>query len=78
MRFFRAVRTSLAKRAPTLPGSPSNSITPSARPSRVIAPKDVMDIFAAAGLPKPDISILSDELLAEVRAFRNATWPSMQ
>ncbi len=28
---------------------------------------EVMDIFAAAGLRKPDISILSDEFLAEVR-----------
>ena len=27
----------------------------------------VVDIFAAAGLKKPDISILSDEFLAEVR-----------
>lgn len=27
-----------------------------------------MDVFAAAGLRKPDISILSDEFLAEVRA----------
>ncbi len=27
-----------------------------------------MDVFAAAGLQKPDISILSDEFLAEVRA----------
>lgn len=28
-----------------------------------------MDIFAAAGLAKPDVSILSDEFLAEVRAM---------
>jgi len=28
---------------------------------------EVVDIFAAAGLKKPDISILSDEFLAEVR-----------
>jgi type I restriction enzyme R subunit len=28
---------------------------------------EVIDIFAAAGLKKPDISILSDEFLAEVR-----------
>jgi type I restriction enzyme R subunit len=28
-----------------------------------------MDIFAAAGLQKPDISILSDEFLAEVRGM---------
>src|SRR5207249_3477634 len=29
----------------------------------------VVDIFAAAGLKKPDISILSDEFLAEVRGM---------
>jgi type I restriction enzyme R subunit len=33
--------------------------------SRAIAPEGVVDIFAAAGLEKPDISILSDEFLAE-------------
>ena len=32
-----------------------------------IAPGEVMDVFAAAGLQKPDISLLSDEFLAEVR-----------
>jgi len=36
--------------------------------SRAIAPdREVIDVFAAAGLEKPDISILSDEFLAEVR-----------
>ena len=28
-----------------------------------------MDIFAAAGLDKPDISVLSDEFLAEVQGM---------
>jgi type I restriction enzyme R subunit len=37
--------------------------------SRAVAPEGVMDIFAAAGLQKPDISILSDEFLAEVRGM---------
>jgi len=35
--------------------------------SRAIAPEGVVDIFAAAGLGSPDISILSDEFLAEVQ-----------
>jgi type I restriction enzyme R subunit len=34
--------------------------------SSAVAPKGVIDIFEAAGLKKPDISILSDEFLAEV------------
>jgi type I restriction enzyme R subunit len=34
--------------------------------SRAVVSDQVVDIFAAAGLKKPDISILSDEFLAEV------------
>jgi type I restriction enzyme R subunit len=34
---------------------------------QAIPPGEVIDIFAAAGLPKPDLSILSEEFLAEVR-----------
>ena len=37
--------------------------------SRAVAPQGVLDIFAAAGLDKPDTSILSDEFLAEVRGM---------
>ncbi len=35
--------------------------------SRAVISGEVIDIFAAAGLKKPDISILSDEFLLEVR-----------
>jgi hypothetical protein len=35
--------------------------------SGAIAPEGIIDIFEAAGLQKPDISILSDEFLAEIR-----------
>ena len=37
--------------------------------SRAVASEGVIDIFAAAGLEKPDISILSDDFLAEVRGL---------
>jgi type I restriction enzyme R subunit len=37
--------------------------------SGAIVPGKVIDIFSAAGLPKPDISILSEEFLAEVRGI---------
>ncbi len=37
--------------------------------SRAVAREGVVDIFAAAGLAKPDISILSDDFLAEVRGM---------
>ncbi len=35
--------------------------------SKAVSSNEVIDIFAAAGLKKPDISILSDEFLVEVR-----------
>ncbi|HPI18369.1 MAG TPA: DUF3387 domain-containing protein, partial [Mesotoga sp.] len=37
--------------------------------SRAVSSDEVIDIFAAAGLRKPDISILSDEFLAEVKGM---------
>jgi type I restriction enzyme, R subunit len=37
--------------------------------SGAVASEGVVDIFAAAGLKKPDISILSDEFLAEVQGM---------
>ena len=37
--------------------------------SRAVAPEGVIDIFEAAGLDSPDISILSEEFLAEVRGM---------
>lgn len=37
--------------------------------SRAVASEGVIDIFAAAGLKKPDISVLSDEFLAEIRGM---------
>jgi type I restriction enzyme, R subunit len=37
--------------------------------SKAISADGVVDIFAAAGLKKPDISILSDEFLAEVKGL---------
>ena len=35
--------------------------------SKVVAFEEVVDILAAAGLKRPDISILSDEFLEDVR-----------
>ena len=39
-----------------------------------MASEGVLDIFSAAGLEKPDISVLSDEFLAEVRANVTIDW----
>jgi len=66
--FFQAVQAVLAKRAPG-EARPDEELDHAVRQiiSRAVAPEGVVDIFAAAGLAKPDISILSDEFLAEVR-----------
>ena len=68
--FFQAVQAVLAKRAPG-DARPEEDLDHAVRQiiSRAVAPEGVVDIFAAAGLQKPDISILSDEFLAEVRGM---------
>ncbi|TCO77510.1 type I restriction enzyme R subunit [Plasticicumulans lactativorans] len=68
--FFQAVQAVLAKRAPG-DARPEEEIDHAVRQiiARAVAPEGVIDIFAAAGLAKPDISILSEEFLAEVRGM---------
>jgi type I restriction enzyme R subunit len=68
--FFQAVQAVLAKRAPGEARS-DEDLDHAVRQiiSRAVAPEGVIDIFAAAGLQKPDISILSDEFLSEVRGM---------
>lgn len=66
--FFQAVRASLAKSTAKDPKSEEDLDHAIQQiVSRAVAPGGVVDIFAAAGLKKPDISILSDEFLDEVR-----------
>ncbi|TAM99107.1 MAG: type I restriction endonuclease subunit R [Rhodanobacteraceae bacterium] len=68
--FFQAVASGLAKRAPG-DAKPEEDLDQAVRQiiSRAVAPEGVVDIFAAAGLKTPDISILSDGFLAEVRGM---------
>ena len=68
--FFQAVRTALSKQAGPDPRS-EEELDLAVRQiiSRAVASEGVLDIFAAAGLEKPDISVLSDEFLAEVRGM---------
>ena len=68
--FFQAVQSVLTKRAST-EARPEEDLDHAVRQiiSRAVASEGVIDIFAAAGLEKPDISILSDEFLAEVRGM---------
>ena len=69
--FLQAVRSVLAKRAAG-EARPEEELDYAIRQivSRAVASEGVVDIFAAAGLEKPDISILSEEFLAEVRGMR--------
>ena len=68
--FFQHVQAVLAKRAAGT-GKPEEDLNHAVRQlvSRAVASEGVIDIFAAAGLEKPDISILSDEFLVEVRGL---------
>ena len=68
--FFQAVQSVLSKRSPAEVRS-QEELDHAVRQiiSRAVTSEGVIDIFAAAGLDKPDISILSDEFLAEVRGM---------
>jgi type I restriction enzyme R subunit len=68
--FFQAVRSAIARK------SPDRKLTEEGLEqaikqivSRAIAADEPVDIFSEAGLKKPDISILSDEFLAEVKGM---------
>ncbi len=68
--FFQAVRAVLAKSTPG-ERKTDEELEHAIRQiiSKAVVSDEVIDIFAAAGLKKPDISILSDEFLAEVRGM---------
>jgi type I restriction enzyme R subunit len=68
--FFQAVRAVLAKSTPGERRT-DEELDLAIRQiiSRAVVSDEVVDIFAAAGLRKPDISILSDEFLADVRGM---------
>ena len=66
--FFQAIRAALAK------SSTGSGVTQQERElaiqqivSRAVVSTEIVDILAAAGIKSPDISILSDEFLAEVQ-----------
>jgi type I restriction enzyme R subunit len=65
--FFQAVRTVLTKSV-IQQHRPEEALDNAIRQivSRAVSSGEVVDIFAAAGLKKPDISILSEEFLREV------------
>ncbi len=68
--FFQAVRAVLAKSTPG-ERKTDEQLDLAIRQiiSKAVVSDEVVDIFAAAGLKKPDISILSDEFLADIRGM---------
>ncbi|KJJ85520.1 restriction endonuclease subunit R [Candidatus Omnitrophus magneticus] len=68
--FFQAVRARIAKYE-TGTGKTEDEMDSAIKQiiSRAIASDKVIDIFEAAGIKKPDISILSDEFLADVKGM---------
>ena len=68
---FQHVRAALAKRDRS-DAKPEEDLDHAVRQivSRAVAEDGVVDIFAAVGLSKPDVSILSEKFLLEVRGMR--------
>jgi len=67
--FFQEVRAALVKATGDETGRSQYEVEAAVRQlvSKAVASTEVVDIFAAAGMDRPDISILSDEFLEEVK-----------
>jgi len=70
--FFQAVKARLTKFEPTGSGKSDAEIETAIRQivDRAVVVDGVIDIFDAAGIKKPDISILSDDFLEEIRDMK--------
>ena len=68
--FFQTIRAAFMKATPT-EGRTQEELDTAVRQivSKAVAAGEVVDIFASIGLKSPDISILSDEFLQEVRGL---------
>ena len=70
--FFQAIQAQLTKRADSEGKDIDLEAAVQQLVSRaVVADGQVIDVFAAAGLKKPDISILSEEFLKEVQGIKH-------
>lgn len=67
--FFQAVKARLAKFDSTSEGKTNEEIETTIRQviDKALVSEQVIDVFDAAGIKKPDISILSDEFLMELK-----------
>jgi type I restriction enzyme R subunit len=68
--FFQTVRAALAKPTPRSAGSAQErDLAIQQIVSRAVVSTEIVDILQAAGMQTPDISVLSDEFLAEVQGM---------
>ncbi len=71
--FFQAVKARLSKFDSTGGGKTNEDIETTIRQviDRALVSEQVIDVFDAAGIKKPNISILSDDFLAELKDYRH-------
>jgi len=71
--FFQAVKAALMKSSGSSTKTPDqlDAAVRQLVSGAITTDGKIIDVFTAAGLPKPDISILSDQFLAEVRGLKH-------
>jgi len=71
--FFQAVKARLSKFDSTGESSSNEALETTIRQviDQALVSEQVIDVFDAAGIKKPDISILSDEFLAELKGYEH-------
>jgi type I restriction enzyme R subunit len=71
--FFQALQSALSKQAGGGAKTPEqlDAAVRQLVSRAIVTDGQVIDVFTAAGLPKPDISILDDRFLAEVRGLKH-------
>ncbi|XXS71424.1 type I restriction endonuclease subunit R [Sorangium sp. So ce131] len=71
--FYQAVKAAVVKTSLSASGKSEADVELAIRQivSKAISTDGVMDVFAAAGLKRPDISILSEQFLADVSAMQH-------
>jgi type I restriction enzyme, R subunit len=71
--FFQAIKARLTKFGGTGTGYTDEDLETTIRQviDKALVSEQVIDVFDAAGIKKPDISILSDEFLAELKGYQH-------